>query len=223
MSEILRVEGLSKEFGGLTAVDGVNLTVNGGKIVGLVGPNGAGKTTLFNLISGFLAPSSGDMYFRGKRINRWSVRRRVLAGITRTFQKSRVFPGFSVRENVLTAAHGSGGGGEFYDEKDDFLDWLLGTTKLAGYGDRHARDLSFSYRRRLELTIAVATRPELLLLDEPFGGTGVGDLSDLSRLLQLLRDEGMTLLLVEHNISAVAGIADRLIYMEKGRLRIPNG
>lgn len=230
MREILRLNDVSKEFGGLKAVHRVNVSINGGRTIGLVGPNGAGKTTLFNLISGFLPLTSGDIYYKGVRINGWSVHRRVKAGITRTFEKSRVFGGFSVGENIAAAAdrarrRSTSDGrrtGRPPAVEGGLTDWVLEVTDLSDMVDRPARALSFSYRRRLELAISVATRPELLLLDEPFGGTGSGDLGDISGLIDLLRGRGVTILLVEHNMSAVAGLADRLIYMKRGRMRIPN-
>ncbi|MFB6291315.1 MAG: ABC transporter ATP-binding protein [Candidatus Bipolaricaulia bacterium] len=233
MEELLRTDNLTRDFGGLRAVSQVNLTIKKGDIIGLVGPNGAGKTTLFNLISGFISPTSGAVYFEGKNISSWPVHKRVEAGITRTFQGSRVFPGLTVRDNVITATYSAGDKGTFTaireegeelnTEGDSPVEWVLNVTELQKYSDFLAQNLSYGYSRRLELAIAIATNPKLLLLDEPFSGTHSYDLRELAELLRFLNSEGLTVVLVEHNIASVANVADRLVYMESGRITIPNG
>ncbi len=233
MAELLRTDNLTRDFGGLRAVDRVNLTIENGDIVGLVGPNGAGKTTLFNLISGFLSPTSGEIYLEGKNISGWPVHKRVKAGITRTFQGSRVFPGLTVRENVITATYSSDDRRtlaafredekESNEEEVSPVDWVLGVAKLQEYSDFLAQNLSYGYSRRLELAIAIATNPKLLLLDEPFSGTHSYDLRELAELLKYLNSEGLTVVLVEHNIASVVNVANRLVYMESGKVSIPNG
>ena len=234
MTEILEVRNISKSFDGLHAVTDVNLAVKKGSVVGLAGPNGAGKTTLFDMVSGFIPPTSGSIYFEGNDITSWSVSRRVDLGITRTFQESRVFPGLTVRENVLTGTYTAGNKGTFEsiarqdgtgrvgDEKSA-IGWVLEVTNLRNYEEMMACNLSYGYRQRLELAIAIATNPKLLLLDEPFSGTHASDLQELAGMLGVLKDAGLTVILVEHDITTVANIADRFVYMEGGKVTIPNG
>ncbi|MBS3792310.1 MAG: ABC transporter ATP-binding protein [Candidatus Bipolaricaulota bacterium] len=232
MNKILELRGLSRNFDGLQAVSDVDLEVERGTVIGLAGPNGAGKTTLFNMISGFISPSSGEVYFEEYDITGWSVTRRVQAGITRTFQESRVFPGLTVRENVLTGRYpardrnlfdslSSDSGGAFKGSGSP-LKWILEVTNLGDYGETLACNLSYGYRQRLELAIAIATDPKLLLLDEPFSGTHASDLQELAGLLSTLRDAGLTVILVEHDIASVTNVSDRLVYMESGKVTIPN-
>ena len=227
MEGILETRELSRKFGGLSAVSEVNLKVEKGTVIGLAGPNGAGKTTLFNLISGFVSPSSGKVFFEGEDITDWPVSRRVECGITRTFQGSRVFPGLTVRENVLTATY-TAGRKKIFESLDlsdggTAIEWILETTRLEDYEGALASSLSYGFRQRLDLAIAVATNPKLLLLDEPFSGTHASDLRELAELLKVLREAGLTAIIVEHDIASVANVADRFIYMESGKLTIPNG
>ncbi len=231
MVELLETRELCREFGGVRAVIDLNLTVSPGQIVGLIGPNGAGKTTLFNLISGFLSPTSGRVLFRGRDITEWSVHRRVKAGITRTFQVSKVFPRLTVRENVLTGTYTSRGaiglpglkGSQKLKGTDlvQSVDRVMEIAQLSGFEDKLALELSYGYRRRLELAIGLATDPELLLLDEPFSGTSPFDLDELVNLLKQLNDHGVTILVVEHDLGSIANIVDRLVYMDSGRVVVP--
>jgi len=227
LSRILELKNLTKSFGGLKAVEEVDLELKRGSVTGLVGPNGAGKTTLFNLISGFLAPTNGSIYFEGEEITPWPVHKRVEAGITRTFQGSRVFPGLSVRENVITGTYSVENKEELEEEGSgedgSGIDWILEVTKLREYDGYLARNLSYGYKRRLELAIAIATDPKLILLDEPFSGTNTFDLGELTNLVRLLSQAGLTVVLVEHDLGSVAGLADNLVYMDGGRISIPNG
>lgn len=227
LSRILELKNLTKSFGGLKAVEEVDLELKRGSVTGLVGPNGAGKTTLFNLISGFLAPTNGSIYFEGEEITPWPVHKRVEAGITRTFQGSRVFPGLSVRENVITGTYSVENKEELEEEGSgedgSGIDWILEVTKLREYDGYLARNLSYGYKRRLELAIAIATDPKLILLDEPFSGTNTFDLGELTNLIRLLSQAGLTVVLVEHDLGSVAGLADNLVYMDGGRISIPNG
>ncbi len=223
---IIELESLYKDFGGLSAVLDVSMSLEKGGVTGLVGPNGAGKTTLFNLISGFLRPTSGSIYFKGKEVTDWPVHRRVQEGITRTFQGNRVFPGLTVRENLVTGTY-SARNKELFGEEQELgegrVDWILRALKLEEYSDYLGGNLSYGYKRRLELAIAIATQPKLLLLDEPFSGTHFDDLQDLTRLLKGLSSEGLSVVLVEHDIGSVASLADNIIYMDGGRVTIPNG
>lgn len=223
---IIELESLYKDFGGLSAVLDVSMSLRKGVVTGLVGPNGAGKTTLFNLISGFLRPTSGSIYFEGEEITGWPVHRRVQAGITRTFQGNRVFPGLTVRENLVTGTYSTRNKELSGDEQGlgrGRVDWILRALKLEEYSDYLGGNLSYGYKRRLEMAIAIATQPKLLLLDEPFSGTHFDDLQDLIKLLKGLSSEGLSVVLVEHDIGSIASIADNIIYMDGGRVTIPNG
>lgn len=223
---IIELESLYKDFGGLSAVLDVSMSLRKGVVTGLVGPNGAGKTTLFNLISGFLRPTSGSIYFEGEEITGWPVHRRVQAGITRTFQGNRVFPGLTVRKNLVTGTYSARNKEFFGDEQElegERVDWILRALKLEEYSDYLGGNLSYGYKRRLEMAIAIATQPKLLLLDEPFSGTHFDDLQDLIKLLKGLSSEGLSVVLVEHDIGSIASIADNIIYMDGGRVTIPNG
>ena len=224
---IARLEGLNKNFNGLRAVVDVTMSLEKGSVIGLVGPNGAGKTTLFNLISGFLSPTTGSIYFEGREITDWPVAKRVEAGITRTFQGSRVFSGLSVRENVTTGTYSTRKKKTTNKgrsrEREPTINRILEVTKLGQYEDFLARNLSYGYKRRLELAIAIATDPKLLLLDEPFSGTNTFDLQELKGLIRTLSQEGLTVVLVEHDLGSVASLADGLVYMDGGRVTIPNG
>ena len=227
MVAIARLEGLNKNFNGLRAVVDVTMSLEKGSVIGLVGPNGAGKTTLFNLISGFLSPTTGSIYFEGREITDWPVAKRVEAGITRTFQGSRVFSGLSVRENVTTGTYSTRKKKTTNKgrsrEREPTINRILEVTKLGQYEDFLARNLSYGYKRRLELAIAIATDPKLLLLDEPFSGTNTFDLQELKGLIRTLSQEGLTVVLVEHDLGSVASLADGLVYMDGGRVTIPNG
>lgn len=223
---IIELESLYKDFGGLSAVLDVSMSLRKGEVTGLVGPNGAGKTTLFNLISGFLKPTSGSIYFEGEEITGWPVHRRVQAGITRTFQGNRVFPGLTVRENLITGTYSARNNELIGDERElegGRVDWILRALKLEEYSDYLGGNLSYGYKRRLEMAIAIATQPKLLLLDEPFSGTHFEDLQDLIKLLKGLSSEGLSVVLVEHDIGSIASIADNIIHMDGGRVTIPNG
>lgn len=223
---IIELESLYKDFGGLSAVLDVSMSLRKGEVTGLVGPNGAGKTTLFNLISGFLKPTSGSIYFEGEEITGWPVHRRVQAGITRTFQGNRVFPGLTVRENLVTGTYSARNKELFGDERElegGKVNWILRALKLGEYSDYLGGNLSYGYKRRLEMAIAIATQPKLLLLDEPFSGTHFDDLQDLIKLLKGLSSEGLSVVLVEHDIGSIASIADNIIHMDGGRVTIPNG
>lgn len=223
---IIELESLYKDFGGLSAVLDVSMSLRKGEVTGLVGPNGAGKTTLFNLISGFLKPTSGSIYFEGEEITGWPVHRRVQAGITRTFQGNRVFPGLTVRENLVTGTYSARNKELFGEERElegGKVNWILRALKLGEYSDYLGGNLSYGYKRRLEMAIAIATQPKLLLLDEPFSGTHFDDLQDLIKLLKGLSSEGLSVVLVEHDIGSIASIADNIIHMDGGRVTIPNG
>lgn len=231
---LLRAEDLTKHYGGLRAVDGVDLSVQPGHIIGLVGPNGAGKSTLFHMLSGFEQPSSGRIQFKGKEITGWSPERRAALGLARTFQRSRVFPNISVEENVRI--------GSFLRERSDVasrltplngdlqrtrstkdrVEDILRETGLEPFRRSLAMELSFGFQRLLGVAIALGTDPELLLLDEPFSGLSPETSSAMAKLTVRLHQRGITLFLIEHRMDSIVTACNRLFVMRDGRLIIPH-
>lgn len=230
MTSLLRVDRLSKRYGGLHAVRDVSFDIESGQIVGLIGDNGAGKTTLFNLLSGFVTPSSGRVRFQADEITRWSPERRAQAGLVRTFQRSRIFPEVSVEQNVRM--------GCFLRERRRFVDRLrllrgsprsmeervdelLDLTGLAAFRQTLAAHLSFGYQRRLAVAVALGADPQMMLLDEPFGGLSPTSAEQMGTLIHALHERGMTLLLIEHRMESIVASCDRLLVMQGGELIIP--
>lgn len=223
---------LSKRYDGLQAVDNVDLTIDHGHIVGLVGPNGAGKTTLFNLLTGFVRPTTGRIWFKGDDITDWPPERRAELGLARTFQRSRVFPKLTVETNVRMGCflqdrprlrHGNLSQlrrrGPSLDRR---VASILEQTGLDPFRDTFAAHLSFGYQRRLAVAIALGTDPELLLLDEPFGGLSPESTEAMDDLIQTLHEAGLTLLLIEHRMASIVTACNRLFVMHGGRLVIPH-
>jgi len=218
------------QFGGLVAVNALDMSVRRGEIYGLIGPNGAGKTTVFNLLTGVYKPTSGEIYFQGKRIDglrSYEISRR---GVSRTFQNIRLFPSMSVLENVMTACHRHAKQNlvdaiirspRFVrDEKEhrEFALELLEIFDLARVRDEGGTSLPYGSQRRLEIVRALATRPQLLLLDEPAAGMNPSEQEDLMRLIQRIRDRfSLTILLVEHNMKVVMGVCERIQVLDYGK------
>ncbi len=218
------------QFGGLTAVNALDMSVRRGEIYGLIGPNGAGKTTVFNLLTGVYKPTSGEIYFEGKRIDglrSYEISRR---GVSRTFQNIRLFPSMSVLENVMTACHRHAKqtlvDAVFRlprferDEKEhrEFAMELLEIFDLARFRDEGGTSLPYGSQRRLEIVRALATRPQLLLLDEPAAGMNPSEQEDLMKLIKQIRDRfGLTILLVEHNMKVVMGVCERIQVVDYGK------
>lgn len=227
---LLEVDQLSRRFGGLAAVDGLSFAVNEGEIVSIIGPNGAGKTTAFNLITCIFPPSSGAIRFEGRDLVGQPLHRVIAAGIGRTFQNLRIFPNLTVRENVLVGLGRQERGsllgpvlrhGAWRAEQARLARLaheLIERVELSSVADLLARNLPYGDRRRLEIARALATQPRLLLLDEPAAGMNPAEVEELNGLIRRLRDElGKTILLVEHHMSLVMEISDRVIVMEQGR------
>lgn len=213
---LLKVENVSKSFGALVAVDDVSVEVSAGEILGVAGPNGAGKTTLFNLISGIpFAADGGRITFDGARIEAMAPYRIFRLGLARTFQKEAAFPNLTVVQNVRMAAtfgsHLRGGA------RARAIDDALVLFDLAGERDRMASSLTVYATKRLMLASAVVNRPKLLMLDEPASGLNAAERSDVQRLILRLRDEGMTIILVEHVLPLLFGVSQRVMVMEFGR------
>lgn len=229
---LLEVEGATKRFGGLVAVNGVSFTVGVGEILAVIGPNGAGKSTLFALLSGLLSLSAGTVRFLGKRIDGNSPHRIAASGIARSFQHVVLRPTMSVRENVALGAHLRGGAGVFsallrLDRAEENrlmaeADRQLARVGLSELADQPAGTLALGQQRLLEVARALAADPLLLLLDEPAAGLRLQERERLAELLRELRREGLTILLVEHDMAFVMSLADRLVVMDFGE-RIAEG
>ncbi len=225
--EVIRV---SKAFGGLMALVDVSLRIWPGQIKGLIGPNGAGKTTLFNLITGILHPTSGDIRFQGRSIIGLPPYRIAALGIARTFQNVQLFPGMTVLEHVLVGGHRHSRSGllgailrsprtRHEEEETRARAWaVLKRVGLAEWADRPAESLPLGLQRILEIARALATDPQLMLLDEPGAGLNLMEKAHLAELIRSLNAEGMTVLLVEHDMSLVMGLADEIAVLDYGQL-----
>jgi len=212
---ILRLDNLTKSFGSLKAVDGVRLEVAPGEAVGLIGPNGAGKTTLFHLVTGLLAPDAGSVWFEGRDITHAPPRERCIAGIGRSFQIPHPFENLTVFENLLVAAiHGRG---QREAQVIDACGDILERTGLIGFANRRAGTLNLLGRKRLELARAMATAPQLLLLDEIAGGLTEGECAELVQLMQEIKQTGVTIVWVEHIVHALLAVVSRLAVLNFGR------
>lgn len=237
---LLRTEGLTVKFGGLTALDEVSFEIRRGEILGLIGPNGAGKTTCFNAITGVYRPSSGAVYFDGKPLTEASTRRFARKrtttrnaitrlGIARTFQNIRLFGEMTALENVVVgtdARHRTSVPGAVLRtarhrrEEHDAIERGMALLEFVGIGPRaveKARNLSYGDQRRLEIARALATQPKLLCLDEPAAGFNPSEKAALMDLIRKIRDDGFTVLLIEHDMRLVMGVTDRIVVLEFGK------
>lgn len=226
---MLEIEGLTKFFGGLHAVFGVDLSMKRGEILGLIGPNGAGKTTFFNLVSGFLHPTRGRVMFEDHDITNKTPHSIARKGIVRTFQGDNIYPDFTVLENVILSCHLKPGVGLLETvlrtpgsrRKDkDILhrsQSILEIVGLENLADVTARNLAHGYRRTLGIAIALAAEPRLLLLDEPLGGMNGEEVSKTMKLINRLWEEGITILLIEHNMRATMSLCRRIVVLNFGR------
>ena len=228
MSQILEVKGMTKRFGGLTAVNDVSFIVKEKEILSVIGPNGAGKSTLFKLISSFLKPSSGEVTFRGERISNLAPHISARKGVVRTFQETTIFRNMTVRDNVIIAHH--------LRSKASLLGYFLGTKLakqdeanfgtsadeilaflgLSSIADEVAKNLPHGHLRALGIAIGLATNPAVLLLDEPFAGMNHDETMKAVTMVRKLRDRGLTVLLVEHDMPAVMKISDRIVVLNFG-------
>ncbi len=212
---LLAVEGATKRFGGLVAVDGASLTVEEGSITGLIGPNGAGKTTLFTLIAGFEAPTAGRVLFQGADITREPAHRRARLGIARTFQIVQPFAALTVCENVAVGAYLR------HAARADAMAHAQAIARRVGLGsllDQPAGSLTVAGRKRLELARALATDPKLLLLDEVLAGLNPSEIRDMIPIIRSIRDGGVTVLIVEHVMQAVMSLCERVTVLAQGRV-----
>ncbi len=229
MSEkLLELKGLTKKFGGVTALNEVNLHVNKGEILALIGPNGAGKTTVFNMITGVYQPTEGDITFKGASLvgkKRYDITK---AGVARTFQNIRLWGDMTALENVITATdvHSKVGligslFGSIRSRKTEKAakakaHEILEFIGIAEYEDRLARNLPYGVQRRLEIARAMGTGADLLLLDEPAAGFNPQEKVELAATIKKIRDAGYTVLLIEHDMSLIMGISDRVVVLDFG-------
>jgi branched-chain amino acid transport system ATP-binding protein len=230
MSEtILKVSGVSKRFGGLQALSDVGITITKGQVYGLIGPNGAGKTTFFNVLTGLYTPDSGSFELGGKPYKPTAVHEVAKAGIARTFQNIRLFAEMTALENVMVGRHvrtGSGLIGAVFRTKSfkseeaaiakraqELLDYV-GIGRFTQY---KARTLSYGDQRRLEIARALATDPKLIALDEPAAGMNASEKVVLQQLIDQIRRDGRTILLIEHDVKLVMGLCDRLTVLDYGK------
>lgn len=224
MTALLETRGLVKAFGGLRAVDGVDLVVEQGRIHAVIGPNGAGKTTLFNVITGYLRPTAGRVLFRGQDITGWPPHRIARFGLARTFQITNIFPRLTVLESVQVALAAARGREKDLLSRSDraFRDEamaLLEDVGLIGLADLQARALSHGDQRALEVALALATGPKLLILDEPTAGMSPWETERTVELIyEVARRRGLTVVLCEHDMQVVFKISDWITVMHQGRV-----
>ncbi len=213
---LLEGKGVSIYFGGLAAVSEVDFYVDKGEVVGLIGPNGAGKTTLFNIISGALQPKPGEILFKGKKINGLAPYKICRLGIARTFQTVKVFGSLPVIENVRI---GSLFGAQKRLKKDatTTAEELMEFVGLSDVAHTPARDLTLVHQKRIEVARALATQPELLLLDEIMAGLNQTELAEAMELVKKIQKKGITVVIVEHVMKAIMGICDRIIVLDYGK------
>jgi len=225
---LLEVNNLSKRFGGVQAVKDVSFGVEQGTIKAVIGPNGAGKTTLFNLVSGFVAPDSGSVSFGGAPLHGLGAHRVAAAGLSRTFQHIRLFSRMSALENVMVGCHVRGSSGflagmlslpRTWQEERAIRERALAAMEflgIAGLADSEATSLSYGQQRAVELARALAAEPRMLLLDEPAAGLNMRETADLAKLITRIRDRGVTVLIVEHDMSLVMNISDEVAVLSYG-------
>ncbi|MGL4305510.1 MAG: ABC transporter ATP-binding protein [Mycobacteriaceae bacterium] len=229
MTTLLSVDGLTVKFGGLTALDNVSFDIQRGEILGLIGPNGAGKTTCFNAITGIYRPTAGTLIFNGKPLGKVKRNRITRLGIARTFQNIRLFGEMTALENVVVgtdARHKTSVPGAIFrtrrhrHEEADAVERAMALLEFVGIAARaadKARNLSYGDQRRLEIARALATEPQLLCLDEPAAGFNPSEKSSLMELIRKIRDDGYTVLLIEHDMRLVMGVTDRIVVLEFGK------
>jgi branched-chain amino acid transport system ATP-binding protein len=230
MTTALDIDHVSRRFGGVLAVDDATFSIDDGSLTALIGPNGAGKTTLFNVMTNLFPPSAGRIQFFGRDLAGLTGHRIAKLGLVRTFQTARVFPGMTVLENVLAGAHMHERVGALRQ-----MIWAPGALRqeralrqramqlidligLSAYRDAAATELPMGAQKNLEVARALMARPRMLLLDEPAAGLNDSETSELARLLVAIRDCGITIMVIEHNMSLVMGIADRVVVLDAGRV-----
>ena len=210
---LLQIQNVSKRFGGLAALTDVSYSVNQGEILGLIGPNGAGKTTLFNVVNGFYPPSKGEVLFKGERISNLKPHQICRLGIGRTFQVVKPLQRMTVLDNVIASAFLRA---KNKAEAEEIAHETLEFTGL--YEDRYliSKGLPLGKRKRLEITRALATKPEMLLMDESFAGLNPTEINDQINIIRQIREKGITLMVIEHHMRVIMSISDRIVVLNYG-------
>jgi len=227
LASFLTIQNLSKNFGGFSALSGVSFNLEGKEILGLVGPNGAGKTTLFNLITGFLKPSQGKVFFQGRDITHLNSHEIARIGVIRTFQLNKIFLNLTVEENIRIGCylHEKGGARRFLfgssrEENEDLdakVKRIISLIGLEELKEKVAEDLPYGDQKLLGIGISMGAEPALLLLDEPFAGMNPVETGRCVSLLRRIVEQGTTLFLVDHNMRAVMGFCDRIVVLNFGK------
>ncbi len=223
-ADLLRLDDVSRHFGSLKAVQQISFAMRPGELRAVIGPNGAGKTTFFNLVSGFLPPTSGRIWFAGENITDWSVVRRVACGIVRTFQITEIFPDLSVFENIRIGVETAAGlnarpwvSGARRRALDRQIDEIIEMVDLTAKSDRLVGELAHGDQRVVEVGMTLALKPRLLLLDEPTAGMGDAETEHMVNLVRRLHaTQGMSILFIEHDMEIVFGIAQRITVLDQG-------
>ena len=225
---LLETKDLTKEFGGLTAVDGVTLDVDRGTVKAIIGPNGAGKTTFINCVSGLLTPTAGSVVFDDEDITDLPSHDRVQRGISKSFQTASIFPDMTVEENVQIAALGATHGSfrfnflkhrKDYAQVHDLTERMLRSVELWPHRDEDAKNLPYGDKRRLEIAIALASEPKLLFMDEPTAGMSPEETEETVDLIEELQsDLGLTIVLVEHDMEVIFRVADQIAVLHRGQI-----
>ena len=228
-NELLKIQSVTKCFGGLQAISDVTISVGQNEVLGLIGPNGAGKSTLFNIVTGVYKPDSGEVYFKGKKINSLPPHKIVAEGIARTFQNIRLFSNMTVLENVMVGRHSRTGSelaqallrtkGFRLEEKHirDSAREVLDSVGLLKAGNGLAKNLSYGDQRRLEIARALASEPKLLLLDEPTAGMNPKESSALLSLINGIRGKNIAVMIIEHQMEIVMNVSDRIVVLDYGK------
>jgi branched-chain amino acid transport system ATP-binding protein len=222
MNTLLAIENVSKRFGSIKAVDGVTLSIAERKIHGIVGPNGAGKTTLFNIVSGFLPASAGEITLGGEKVTSAAAYERVRRGMARTFQTPQLFPEMTVLENVMVGAYARvlrfDRTRENLTAAEDKAREILKFVALSDSASLLASELPYPAQRRLEIARALMTDPRLLLLDEPAAGMNAAETAQLMRLIEEIRAQGRTVVVIEHNLRLIMGVSERVTVINFGQV-----
>ena len=220
---MISAEAVGWKVGGAQILDGVSLTVRAGELLGIIGPNGAGKSSLVNILSGVTKPSTGRITLQDKDVTGATATRRARMGLARSFQTSALFDGLTAGENVRLAVQGAGGAAfspfrPAGSARSGLIESLLARVRMPGRAETLARDLSHGDRRKLELAMALASEPAVLLLDEPMAGVSAEDVDGLTEIIGEVRDSGVAVAMVEHHMHVVLGLADRVAVLHHGRL-----
>lgn len=229
MSALLSVQGLARRFGGVAAVDGLSFEVGEGEILGVIGPNGAGKTTAINLISGVARPDTGSVAFEGRPVTGLAPHRLARMGLVRTFQATTVFTARTVRENAVRGAYltrypgffaglfGGAGAREKRERSEALVSEVLEWLGLTAVASVTAGNLPYGFQKTLGMAIALAAKPRMVMMDEPVAGLSAEEADHVRDTIKRVRDRGITVMVVDHNMRFISGLCDRVLVMHQGR------